>query len=152
MVLISLNTGLRRGELFNLTWDNVNLPRRTLTVTGETSKSKQTRHLPLNDAAFAALTAWRNQINGQSLVFPNEAGRTFDNANKAWRHLLRDAGITGFRWHDMRHDFASKLVMAGVPLNTVRDLLGHADLNTTLRYAHLSPSHEAEAVARLCMT
>jgi len=150
MIILSLNTGLRRGELFKLAWNDVNLPGRILTVTGETSKSKQTRHLPLNDAAFAALVARRNQTEGQGLVFPNEHGRPFDNVNKSWRHLLKDAEITGFRWHDMRHDFASKLVMAGVPLNTARALMGHADLNTTLRYAHLGPDHKAEAVQRLC--
>jgi site-specific recombinase XerD len=63
--------------------------------------------------------------------------------------VLKDAKIEKFRWHDMRHDFASKLVMNGVPLNTVRDLCGHADLGTTLRYAHLAPEHKAEAVAQL---
>lgn len=150
MVSVSLNTGLRRSELFNLTWNNINLPGRTLTVSGETAKSKQTRHVPLNDAAFASLVAWRNQTESRVLVFPNADGGVFDNCSKAWRKLIKDAGIMGFRWHDMRHDFASQLVMRGVPLNTVRDLLGHADLNTTLRYAHLAPEHKSEAVQRLC--
>ena len=68
---------------------------------------------------------------------------------RSWMKLLKDAEITKFRWHDMRHDFASKLVMKGVPLNTVRDLCGHADISTTLRYAHLAPEHKAEAVALL---
>jgi len=150
MVVASLNTGLRRGELFSLTWDNVAVASRVLTITGATSKSGQTRHMPLNDAAFEALAAWRNQTAGHGLVFPSADGRRFDNCNKSWRGLLRDAEIAGFRWHDMRHEFASKLVMAGVPLNTVRELLGHADLSTTLRYAHLAPDHTAEAVQRLC--
>jgi len=67
----------------------------------------------------------------------------------AWLELLKSAGIVGFRWHDMRHDFASRLVMAGVPLNTVRDLLGHADIKMTLRYAHLAPDSKAAAVDQL---
>jgi site-specific recombinase XerD len=70
----------------------------------------------------------------------------------AWNRLLRDADISNFRWHDMRHDFASKLVMVGVPLHTVRDLLGYADFGTTLCYAHLAPDHKAQAVEELSPT
>lgn len=147
LVLLSINTGCRRGELFDLTWENVNLDRRILTVTGATAKSRRTRHIPLNREATAVLLGWRTQAETtDGLVFVNEAGQRFDRVNFSWRRLLKDAGITGFRWHDMRHHFASRLVMGGVDLNTVRELLGHSDYAMTLRYAHLAPEHKLKAV------
>ncbi len=147
LVLLSINTGCRRGELFDLTWENVNLDRRILTVTGATAKSRRTRHIPLNREATAVLLGWRAQAETtEGLVFVNDAGQRFDRVNFSWRRLLKDAGITGFRWHDMRHHFASRLVMGGVDLNTVRELLGHSDYAMTLRYAHLAPEHKLKAV------
>lgn len=154
MVLISLNTGIRRGELFHLRWEHVNFETKTLTVAGETAKSGNTRHVPLNREALSTLQAWaRQQGNPRiGLVFSNEQGRPFGEVKSAWGALLVRAKIEGFRWHDMRHDFASKLVMNAVDLNSVRELLGHADIKMTLRYAHLAPHVKADAVARLDAT
>lgn len=146
MVVISIKTGIRRGELFNLTWADVDLEQKQLTVEGGCAKSGQTRHIPLNGEALAALEGWRAQSTGDDWVFSGKDGRRMDNVNKAWHGVLEDAGIEAFRWHDLRHTFASKLVMAGVPLNTVRDLLGHSDIKMTLRYAHLAPDVKAQAV------
>jgi integrase len=67
----------------------------------------------------------------------------------AWGKLLKRAQISTFRWHDLRHHFASRLVQHGVPLNTVRDLLGHSSVGMSLRYAHLAPDQRREAVAKL---
>jgi len=149
-VLLSLNTGLRQGELFALRWGDVNFTEQYLSVRGTDAKSGKTRHVPLNSEIVAVLKLWRKQSpSTNTLVFPGSKGKPLTDIKTAWTKLLKDAKIEKFRWHDMRHDFASRLVMAGVDLNTVRELLGHADLKMTLRYAHLAPEHKATAVEKL---
>lgn len=150
MVLLAMNTGLRRGELLKLEWENVDLPRALLTMTGITAKSEKTRHIPLNTEALAVLTHWQETTaNYTGLVFPGKNGEAMGHIKTSWDGLMKAAKIRAFRFHDLRHHFASKLVMAGVDLNTVRELLGHGDIAMTLRYAHLAPEHKAAAVARL---
>jgi hypothetical protein len=152
-VLISLNTGLRQGELLKLKWENVNFQQALITVIGSTSKTGKTRHIPLNGEALFVLRAWKSQRGNKSFsgyVFPSIDGAPMREIGKSWEGLLKRVGIASFRWHDLRHTFASKLVMAGENLNTVRELLGHADYKMTLRYAHLAPEHKAAAVAKLC--
>ena len=149
LTLLSLNTGMRQGEVFNLDWRDVDLVNKVLTVEGDTSKSGQTRHIPLNKEALTVLTNWRKAGERQGYVFPGQSGARLDNVKKSWAGVLALGKIKAFRWHDLRHTFASKLVMAGVPLNTVRELLGHADIKMTLRYAHLAPDSKAAAVELL---
>lgn len=149
-VLLSLNTGLRRGELFGLKWSSVDFQRKNLTVVAETAKSGKTRHLPLNPEAFQIIQAWRSQCDETTVyVFEGPDGKPLHDVRTSWSGLLKDAKITNFRWHDLRHDFASKLVMAGVDLNTVREFMGHSDYDMTLRYAHLTPEHKANAMLKL---
>ena len=152
MVLLTINTGMRRGESFSLKWENVNFHTCTLTVEGGLSKSGSTRHIPLNEEAVEVLKAWRDQSSVSVLVFPGKAGGQLVSISKVWASVMNSAGIKDFRFHDLRHTFASNLVMKGVPLNTVRELLGHQDMSTSLRYAHLAPDHKAEAVAKLIGT
>lgn len=147
LVILSLKTGMRRGELFDLEWHSVNFETETITVEAANSKSKRTRHIPLSPTALTVLKNWRKQCPHNPRVFPADDGGRLDNVRKSWATVLDNAGISSFRWHDMRHDFASKLVMRGVHLNTVRELCGHAKLETTLRYAHLAPDHKADAIA-----
>jgi integrase len=150
LVIVALNTGLRRGELFNLIWTDVDLRDKRLTVQGQGSKSGNTRYVPLNDEALSTLEAWRNGTKNHGLVFPSPVtGERLNNVRKSWGGIIRKAKIQKFRFHDLRHTFASKLVMAGVDLNTIRELLGHSTMEMTLRYAHLAPEHKAAAVAVL---
>ena len=150
LVLLSLQTGMRRGELFLLTWGSVDLKAARITVHGTTAKSGTTRHIPLNSEALAVLRGWHEQSTDKTgLVFAGKRGEVFNNVRRSWEGVLSVAGIKRFRWHDLRHTFASKLVMAGVDLNTVRELLGHADLKMTLRYSHLAQEHKQSAVEKL---
>jgi integrase len=143
-VLLSMNTGLRRGEILALRWESIDFDRQILTVEGGTAKNRQTRHVPINDAATTVLRCWHEQAHDGKRVFEPRTG-----FKTAWAPLLKRATITKFRWHDLRHHFASRLVQAGVPLNTVRDLLGHSSVAMSLRYAHLAPDQRREAVAKL---
>ncbi|TLZ06437.1 MAG: site-specific integrase [Gammaproteobacteria bacterium] len=143
-VLLSMNTGLRRGEVVKLRWGSLDLNRRLLTVEGRHAKNRQTRHAPLNEEAVSVLRNWREQSGTGARVFDVATG-----FQTAWKKVLKRARISNFRWHDLRHHFASRLVQHGVPLNTVRDLLGHSSVGMSLRYAHLAPDQRREAVAKL---
>jgi integrase len=149
LILLSINTGLRRGEILSLTWENVVLDMAVLTVVGDTAKSGKTRHIPLNAEALNILREWRQRTLSQRFVFSGKDGEKLKSVKKAWTRILKLAQIKKFRWHDLRHHFASRLAMGGVDLNTIRELLGHSDIQMTLRYAHLAPQHKAKAVAVL---
>jgi len=154
MILLSLNTGLRRGELFSLRWSNVDLQGKNLSVSGEDAKSGKSREIPLNEEAYEVLEHWKAGVSNAdgNLVFPNKSNEPFRDVKRAWSTIKARSAITGFRWHDLRHTFASNLAMNGVAINSIRELLGHSDLTMTLRYAHLSPNHLSTAVETLSPT
>lgn len=150
MVLLAMQSGMRRSELFSLTWENVRLKGTPqLTVLAAHAKSGKTRHIPLNKAAVDALQLWADQNTQSGLVFPKPDGTPLKSIKTAWGKLIKDAKITDFRFHDLRHDFASRLVMNGVDLYRVKELLGHGSIEITQRYAHLAPHTLAEAVEML---
>jgi site-specific recombinase XerD len=131
----------------------VNFAERVIFVRADAEKSEKERYVPLNKLAFETLSRWHRQskrVTPRNLVFPSpKTCEKLDNCKSSWEALLKRAGIENFRWHDMRHDFASQLVMKGVDLNTVRELLGHSDLKMTLRSAHLAPENKMKAVEML---
>jgi integrase len=149
LVLLALNTGMRRGELFSLKWADVDLTAGIVTVRAASAKSGQTRRIPLNSEAAAVLKAWHTASAKHELVFPGAEGERLTNIAKSWSGVVKLAGIAGFNFHDLRHSFASKLVQGGTDLNTVRTLLGHSEISTTLIYAHLAPDNLRAAVERM---
>ena len=152
MIIVSLNTGIRRGSLFQLRWSDIDFKENILTVRPSTEKTGKLIHIPMNPTLTETLQIWRDQTggNGGDLIFASpKTGGVIDNCKKSWASVLKEAYIENFRWHDMRHDFASQLVKKGVDLNTVRELLGHVDMTMTLRYAHLSPQVKRAAVELL---
>lgn len=145
---IALNTGLRRGEQYSLTWEDVDFGTRMLTVSQ--TKNGETRHVRLNSAALAAVSELYRNSPASGYVFTNRHGDRLLKGRHWFEPAIRAAAIKGFTWHSLRHTFASRLVMAGVDLRTVQQLMGHKTIQMTVRYAHLAPEHQFAAVERLC--
>ncbi|WP_235956321.1 tyrosine-type recombinase/integrase [Grimontia sedimenti] len=107
--------------------------------------------MSLNNEAFDVLKKWRGQNPTTRFLFEwREAGKPITDVKKTWGAVLEIALFEGFNFHDLRHHFSSKLVMAGVDLNTVRELLGHIHLKMALRYAYLAPELKVTAVVLIC--
>ena len=147
MVITLLKTGMRRGELFNLKWKDVYLTDGYLSATD--TKNGKSRHIPLHPTLHNTLKAWNDGPVPEDYVFPGRDGSRMTDVKSAFNKVIQDSKIMDFRLHDLRHTFASNLVMRGVPLNTVRQLLGHKDIKMTLRYAHLSKDNLASAIGLL---
>ena len=156
MFTLALRTGLRIGELRALRWDDVDLVAGRLVVRRcdwrghvGTPKSGRNRELPLSGDVLAALKAQRH-LRGE-LVFCAEGGRAWKENECKWPiwRACKKAGLRKISWHVLRHTFASHLVMKGVPLKAVQELMGHATIEMTLRYSHLSPEVGRGAVQLL---
>lgn len=149
-VLMSLNTGVRKGTLLNLRWEYVDFKKKSLYLPAEIMKSGKGKHIPLNITALKALREWKNRSKpsqGTDYIFPGgEPGTHLGDTKRPWETLMRNAGIKNFRWHDMRHDFASQLAMRGIDILAIKELMCHEVLAMTLIYAHLSPHHLERAV------
>jgi integrase len=147
LVLVALYTGTRRMELLKLAWADVNLQHRLITI--RQSKSGESRVIPMHDMVYDTLRRLPRRIDSP-YVFPGKLpGSHLTEIPHSWEQLLKKAGIVDFHWHDFRHTFASRLVMAGANLLEVKKLLGHHDLNMTERYAHLSPEYLKQTIQLL---
>jgi integrase len=146
---IALNTGMRKSEQYRLNWHDVDLEARRITLWK--TKNGSVRHIPLNSAAADAFRTLRVKSDGVGQVFVSSDGvDPLRNPRYWWDSAIEKSGIRDFHWHDLRHTFASRCIMAGVDLRTLQQLLGHKTLQMVVRYSHLSQSHELAAVEKLC--
>jgi len=143
IIILAVNTGMRRGEIFDLQWNHVDLKNRIIEVADP--KNGDPRFVPINDTLMDALQQLPRRID-TPYVFPGKNGGRLTDIKKPFLNTRKRAGLDDVRFHDLRHTFASHLVMAGVDLTTVKELLGHKSTKMTERYSHLSPKHKADAV------
>ena len=142
VVVTALNTGMRRGEILDLRWENVDFERRFIRV--ERSKNNRSRKVPMNSRLAAELS--RLRANGTPFVFTQRAGERLKSIATAFETACRHSGVGHVRFHDLRHTFATNLVMNGVDLVTVKEILGHSDISMTVRYSHPSDERKMAAV------
>jgi integrase len=141
MARFALATGLRQRNVCRLKWSEVDGPRRCAWVHPDQSKTRSALAVPLNADAMAVLEAQRGRH--AEYVFAYEGRPVWQVNTKAWRRAVQRAGLVDFRWHDLRHTWASWHVQAGTPLNVLQELGGWSSYDMVLRYAHLSAAHLA---------
>ena len=153
---LALHTGARRIELHTLRWDQVDLERGQLTIIGKAhsnSRRSRIRHVPINAMAARALHELHEQSEGSEFVLPRRSNMGFARGKRDRRrwfeNSIEKAGIVNFRFHDLRHTFASRLRMAGVALEDIMEFLGHTTIAMVLRYAHLAPAHQKANIDKL---
>jgi len=142
IILVALGTGMRKSEILGLKWTDVDYEKGIVSL--YVTKSGKSRYIPINESVREALLSVEKRP--ESLYIFHKKDGTPYNCRKSFETALKQAGISGFRFHDLRHTFDSHLVMSGIDLNTVRELLGRKDIKMTLWYAHLSPDHKTRAV------
>lgn len=155
LVIVALKTGMRWGEIINLKWQQVpnsnyvDFGNDTIVVHESMSKSKKSRFIPMAMTVRKALVELP-RIAGNEYIFLNsKTDKPLGSVKVSFKTALRKAGISNFKFHDLRHTFASQLVKNGVDLYVVQKLLGHATPNMTQRYAHLKSDVLKEAISKI---
>jgi integrase len=143
IVVMALHTGMRNGELLGLTWSLVEMTHGFIRLMQ--TKNGKARALPFNETLWRLFSGLRTRTD-VPWVFHDARGNRCNDIRHPFEAACVSAGLTDFHFHDLRHTFASWLIMKGVPLATVSILLGHTSPAMTLRYAHLSPKHLTSAV------
>lgn len=148
IILAAIHTGMRRGEILNLKWGQIDLEERTIKV--EQTKNGRNRMIPINEQLHSELLNVKSLNGGGDYVFPNPATNLpYSEVKKSFKTACKATGVDNLRFHDLRHTFASRLVQKGADIITVRDLLGHFSVRVTQRYTHSNHSQMKEAVELL---
>ncbi len=137
MMRFALATGLRRANVLGLEWSQVDIPRKTAWIHADQAKAGKDIHVTLNTTAIDVLL--RQQGKHQTRVFTYRGNPIGQLTTKAWYNALREAGIENFRWHDLRHTWASWLAQNGVSLNVIQEMGAWESIEMVRRYAHLAP-------------
>lgn len=151
IVVTALNTGTRKEEVLSLQWEK-HIDLRHGFITLDKTKNGERREIPINETLRTTLQEVTRRLDIPFAFFDPSTGKRYKDVKRSFKTAVRRAGIKDFKFHDLRHTFASHLVMAGVDLTTVSKLLGHKTLTMTLRYSHLAPSHMVKAVGMLDST
>jgi len=146
VIQFALHTGMRRGEILGLKWSDINFNTKVAIIPATRAKGKRDRVIPLNSVALAIINDVPRPLDSNELVFGNSGGGKWDRLRKHWLKAVTISKLENFRFHDLRHTYASRLVTSGVDLAVIKELLGHRDFETTLRYAHLKPERLHQAV------
>lgn len=139
-------TGARRGEVLNMEWVDLDLAQGIWTIPADKNKARRKKRLPLSPAAATLLSLMQSD---RRYVFQTSEGTAMPDLKRPWDWLRRETGLTELRIHDLRHSFASMLISQGETLEVIGKLLGHAQYQTTLRYAHLADDPLRRAVAKI---
>jgi integrase len=135
IINVALNTGMRKGEILTLTWEDVDFDNNILTVKHTISKSKKPKVIPISSKVRKLLLEQKLKSGGSNFVFTFE-GKPIKDVRRAFERACKRASIYGFRFHDLRHTAATRMIEAGVSIVAVSKVLGHAEIRTTMRYAH----------------
>ena len=146
IVITALATGMRKSEVLNLKWSNVDLVNRLIIVEG--TKSGYIRKIPMNTRLTEVLSNAK-KINHSKNVFVNERGKPYKSFRTSWDHVLEKTKIQDLTFHSLRHTFGTRLGMAGVDVKTIQELMGHRDIKMTMRYSHPTQEHKKNAVELL---
>jgi integrase len=155
LIVAALDSGMRRGELLDLRFGDIDWDRQLIHVRPEVAKSKKGRVVPIGTTRLRTLLEWlrvgpnNEPLPDDRLVFLRESGDTVKSFRTAWELTREKARLSTVRFHDLRSEYASRLVEHGVPLSQVRDLLGHCSIVVTERYDRVRLDSLKAAVARL---